>query len=268
MTPTMQGLLVAFLILTGVFWLIERISPGVKGQKKLRRGFRTDTFYWFFSPLVTGTLSRVIIALVLAPLLYLAGRSLEKAEVLAGAGPIAGLPVAAQALLLVVVGDFIGYWAHRLFHGRKLWPFHAVHHSSNDLDWLSAVRVHPVNDVLGKTTRSVPLVLLGFSPLVLAAYVPFLTFHAILLHANVSWTFGPLRHVVASPAFHRWHHSCEEQAMGKNFAGLLPVWDLLFGTFYLPQQVRPTAFGITGDPVPEGFVGQLAYPFASERRTP
>ena len=55
--------------------------------------------------------------------------------------------------------------------------------------------------------------------------------------------------------------------MGKNFAGLLPVWDLLFGTFYLPQQVRPTAFGITGDPVPEGFVGQLAYPFASEHRT-
>ena len=153
MTPTMQGLLVAFLILTGVFWLIERVSPGVKGQKKLRRGFRTDTFYWFFSPLVTGTLSRIIIALVLAPLLHLAGRSLERAEVLAGSGPIAELPVAVQAMLLLVVGDFIGYWAHRWFHRHRLWPFHAVHHSSNDLDWLSSVRVHPVNDVLGKTLQ-------------------------------------------------------------------------------------------------------------------
>lgn len=267
MTPTIQGLLVGFFLFAGIFWLIERVSPGVKGQQKLRRGFRTDTLYWFFSPLVTGVLSRIVIALMLAPMLYMAGRSLERSEVLAGWGPVADLPVAAQALLIVVVGDFIGYWAHRLFHRRRLWPFHAVHHSSNDLDWLSSVRVHPVNDVLGKAMRAVPLVLLGFSPLVVAAYVPFLTLHAILLHSNVSWTFGPLRYVISSPAFHRWHHSCEEEAIGKNFSGLLPLWDLLFGTFYMPQEVRPTVFGIAGDPVPEGFVGQLAYPFTAERRT-
>lgn len=266
MTPTIQGLLVSFILLTGIFWLIERVSPGVRDQKRFRRGFRTDAFYWFLLPIVTGTLSRVVIALALVPLLYVAGRSVEKSEILAGWGPTAEMPVVAQVLLIVVLGDFIGYWSHRLFHGRWLWPFHAVHHSSNDLDWLSSVRVHPVNDVLGKAMQAVPLLLLGFSPLVVAAYVPLLTLHAILLHANVSWTFGTLRYVIASPAFHRWHHSREEQAIGKNFAGLFPVWDLLFGTFYMPAEVRPAAFGITGDPVPDGFVRQMTYPFASLRR--
>ena len=266
MTPTITGLFVAFVLLTGIFWLIERLSPGVCGQKRFRRGFRTDALYWFFSPLVTGAVSRIAIALLLAPLLLLAGRSLERSAINAGWGPIAELPVWVQAMAILVLGDFIGYWVHRWFHGQKLWPFHAIHHSSTDLDWLSSVRVHPVNEVLGKALRAAPFVVLGFSPVVIAAYVPFLTFHAILLHANVSWAFGPLRYVISSPAFHRWHHSCEEQAIGKNFAGLLPVWDLLFGTFHMPKEARPRLFGVAGSPVPESFVRQMAYPFSARRR--
>jgi len=81
------------------------------------------------------------------------------------------------------------------------------------------------------------------------------------LHANVSWTFGPLGHVLASPAFHRRHHTKETAAIDKNFAGLLPVWDLLFGTFYLPKDRRPTEFGVHDDGVPDSFWGQLVYPF-------
>jgi sterol desaturase/sphingolipid hydroxylase (fatty acid hydroxylase superfamily) len=148
-----------------------------------------------------------------------------------------------------------------LFHSRRLWKFHAVHHSSKEVDWLSSVRLHPVNDAVSRIFQAVPFVLLGFSPAVVAAYVPFLTLYAILLHANVSWTFGPMGYLVASPAFHRWHHTKEPEAIDKNFAGLLPMWDLLFGTFYLPKDRRPTEFGVHDDGVPENFWGQLAYPF-------
>jgi sterol desaturase/sphingolipid hydroxylase (fatty acid hydroxylase superfamily) len=70
---------------------------------------------------------------------------------------------------------------------------------------------------------------------------------------------GPLRFVLASPAFHRWHHTSDEQGLDKNFAGLFPVWDLVFGTFYLPAE-QPTAFGVR-DEVPAGFLAQLAWPF-------
>ena len=112
-----------------------------------------------------------------------------------------------------------------------------------------------------------PLLLLGFSPAALAAYLPFLTLYAIMLHANVDWSFGPLRNVIASPAYHRWHHSAEEQALDKNFSGLFPVMDILFGTYYLPRGLKPQRFGVVGEAPPHGFFGQLVYPFRSPQTT-
>jgi sterol desaturase/sphingolipid hydroxylase (fatty acid hydroxylase superfamily) len=149
---------------------------------------------------------------------------------------------------------------HRLFHG-PLWRFHAIHHSSVDLDWLSSVRLHPLNDVLTRLVQVVPFLLLGFMPTVLLAYLPFLTFHAILLHANVPWSFGPLRHLISSPSFHRWHHTSQSEALSKNFAGLLPLWDWLFGTLYLPNGRQPQQFGVLDQAVPDGFWRQLVHPF-------
>lgn len=47
---------------------------------------------------------------------------------------IMSLPKTVQVLMALVLGDLIGYWGHRLFHGRTLWKFHAVHHASVELD--------------------------------------------------------------------------------------------------------------------------------------
>jgi sterol desaturase/sphingolipid hydroxylase (fatty acid hydroxylase superfamily) len=141
-----------------------------------------------------------------------------------------------------------------------------VHHSSTELDWLSSVRVHPVNDLLARIVQAIPILLLGFPVKILAVYIPFTTFYAILLHANVSWTFGPLKKIITSPVFHRWHHSSEVEAQDKNFAGLFPIWDLLFGTFYMPDGKQPESFGIIGNPIPPRFLAQLVYPFQSAPR--
>ncbi|MDX1561649.1 MAG: sterol desaturase family protein, partial [Gammaproteobacteria bacterium] len=142
-----------------------------------------------------------------------------------------------------------------------LWRFHAIHHSSQDLDWLSSVRLHPVNDWLSRWVQATALILLGFSPVVVAAYVPFLAFYAIMLHANVRWGFGPLARVVASPKFHRWHHTAEDEGLDKNFAGLFPIWDQLFGTYFMPRGRQPEVFGLHNETVPESYFGQLLYPF-------
>ena len=161
---------------------------------------------------------------------------------------------------MIVLIDFIGYWLHRAFHQRKLWPFHAIHHSSVELDWLAAARVHPVNDILNKSLQAMLLVALGYKPVLLAGTLPFFTVYAIFLHANVKWSFGPLRAVLASPCFHRWHHAAvKEGGMTKNFAGLLPVWDILFGTYYMPDE-QPIRFGIA-DAVPSKLLSQLIWPF-------
>jgi sterol desaturase/sphingolipid hydroxylase (fatty acid hydroxylase superfamily) len=60
-----------------------------------------------------------------------------------GRGPLAALPLVAQMIIFLIGEDFILYWSHRLFHGHALWKCHAVLHSSEDLEWISAARFHP-----------------------------------------------------------------------------------------------------------------------------
>ncbi|HEX5369098.1 MAG TPA: hypothetical protein VFY10_06750 [Dehalococcoidia bacterium] len=63
--------------------------------------------------------------------------------------------------------------------------------------------------------------------------------------------------------YHRWHHSAEREAINKNFSGLFPFVDGLFGTLYFPKGRQPTTFGVADQPVPAGFLPQLVYPFRS-----
>ena len=238
---------------------LERLFPARPGYRLFRPRWGTDLTYAFLTPLVVRVLRRLVVGLALVPVALAIGYGLHVERLLGGFGPLARQPVWLQGLEMLVLADFIGYWEHRLFHGRVLWRIHAVHHSSKQLDWLAAFRVHPLNDIAGGIFRALPLVLLGFTPTVLAGVLPLLTLHAIFLHANVPWRFGPLRFVISSPAFHRWHHTAEEEGRDKNFAGLLPVWDLLFGTFYMPDR-QPERFGVT-DQVPGSYLGQLLWPF-------
>jgi sterol desaturase/sphingolipid hydroxylase (fatty acid hydroxylase superfamily) len=71
--------------------------------------------------------------------------------------------------------------------------------------------------------------------------------------------------VIASPVYHRWHHSAAPAAINKNFAGLFPFWDRVFGTLHLPKDRQPTTFGVVGDAPPAAFLPQLFYPFRAPR---
>lgn len=269
MLARLIGLFAGFAVLAAIFAVIERLSPAKPDQPAWRRDSGTDLAYWFFTPLVSKAISRLAVGLAVALLAWHAGVPLTKEAIRAWAatpraGWIAAQPRALQALEVLVLGDFVGYWMHRLFHGRRLWKFHAVHHMSTQVDWLSSVRLHPGNDVATRLVQVFPFVLLGFDTTVLAAYVPFLSFFAIMLHANVTWDFGPLRYLIASPKFHRWHHTADDEGLDKNFAGLLPIWDLLFGTWYMPEGRQPARFGVRGTPPPDGLWAQLWYPFAGE----
>jgi sterol desaturase/sphingolipid hydroxylase (fatty acid hydroxylase superfamily) len=264
MAPTVQGLLISFIVLFVLFGALQLFRPAAKRLALIRRGFWTDLAYWAFTPLVTRAVTRICVAAVLIPVALLIYGRVDKDLLLNGFGPASRLPLWLQAALILIIGDFIGYWMHRLFHGGRLWHFHAVHHSSVDLDWLSSVRLHPVNDALMRIAGTLPVVALGFAPVAVAGIVPVLTLMAILVHANLDWDWGPLRWLIVSPRFHRWHHTDETSARDKNFAGLLPLWDILFGTYHMPRGRTPERFG-TDTPVPPGLVGQLAFPFRRSR---
>ena len=264
--PTLAGLAIAFAILFVVFRALEFARPREKRQRILRRGLTTDIAYWTFTPLITSATTRICVAAVAIPFALIVYGRIDKDLLLGGFGPASRLPLWVQAVAILIIGDFVGYWMHRAFHGRRLWRFHAVHHSSVDLDWLSAVRLHPVNDALMRVAGVLPVLALGFVPVAVAGVVPVLTLMAILVHANVDWDWGPLRALIVSPRFHRWHHTNEACARDKNFAGVLPLWDILFGTYYMPRDERPVSFG-TATPVPRGILGQLVFPFRRASRS-
>jgi sterol desaturase/sphingolipid hydroxylase (fatty acid hydroxylase superfamily) len=259
MSPTLQGLAVAFVVLLVVFRGLELFRPRERRLPLLRRGFWADLAYWAFTPLVTRAVTRICVIVAIVPIALIAYGKVDKHLLLNGFGPAARLPLWAQAVAILALGDLISYWTHRAFHRGRLWNFHAVHHSSVDLDWLSAVRLHPVNDALMRVAATLPLIALGLAPVAVASITPILTLMAILVHANLDWDWGPLRCVLVSPRFHRWHHTDETSARDKNFAGLLPLWDILFGTYYMPRDRLPQHFG-TRSPVPQGLLGQMLFP--------
>jgi sterol desaturase/sphingolipid hydroxylase (fatty acid hydroxylase superfamily) len=257
---TLIGTGVAFLVLLGIFRLLELTRPTHKRTSTLRDGFLTDLAYWILTPFTTRVLTRTAVIITLVPIVWFAHGQFDPELVKNGFGPLSHLPLWVQAALIIVLSDFLSYWLHRGFHSGRLWRFHAVHHSPTTLDWMSAVRVHPVNDAVMRVGSAVPLVALGLAPVAVAGVVPFLTFMAIFIHANLDWDWGPLRGVIASPRFHRWHHTSEEEGRDKNFAGIFPLWDILFGTYHMPIGRVPQQFGCDL-PVPQSLWGQWLFPF-------
>jgi len=264
--PTLTQTLLALVVFTGLFFVIERWLGRARVQKVFRKQWLTDATWWLVTPLFTKQIVKLILILP-ALLLVVAGLATVEGFQLrtyTGFGLLSQQPLWLQTIEVYGLADFIGYWTHRLFHRGRWWPFHAVHHSTEELDWLGSVRVHPVNDLVNQILQVSPLLLLGFNPWVTLSTAPFLTFYAIFLHANVNWDLGPLRGIIASPVFHRWHHSKDQAAWDKNFAGLLPLWDRLFGTYYMPKGRWPENFGIH-DLMPGHLIGQMWVPFAWAR---
>jgi len=262
--PSFTELGLLLLLLAAVMWPLEQLFPAYPQATLRRPGTRTDLIYWFFTPVCTKLLSLCFLVVALLGLFWLLGHTIGPG-LLDGYGPLARQPAWLQIAQVLIVGDFIDYWSHRTFHTRRLWRFHAVHHSPEHMDWLAYGRMHPLNDAGTRICQVVPLLLLGYSANAVAGVVPVLGFYVIFLHSNISWTFGPFRYVLVSPAFHRWHHARDDDAVDKNFAGIFPIWDLLFGTFYMPRDRLPKEYGVRKEVMPRSFWGQMLFPFRKVR---
>lgn len=185
---------------------------------------------------------------------------------MSAAGPAAGMrsfwtelpPVLALAAVLFIA-DGISYVRHRLEHTRWLWPIHAMHHSDRELSWFSAYRQHPLNRLWAVAFDIGLLLLIGVPLWAIYANALVRHYYGLLTHANVPWTFGWLGRVLVSPAMHRWHHVREGDGVGKNFATIFAVFDLAFGTYYVPSACHsPT--GLT-DEGHNSFLVQIWAPF-------
>ena len=133
-----------------------------------KRELATDICYWFFVPLITRVL-RIGLRVIGAAAVF----NIHDADELIafydnGHGPLAGLLLWVQAAIFLIVSDFMLYWLHRMYHGGGFWKYHAIHHFSENLDWISAARFHLVNLFLnlfpGTVAVDVTLLMAGRSP--------------------------------------------------------------------------------------------------------
>jgi sterol desaturase/sphingolipid hydroxylase (fatty acid hydroxylase superfamily) len=234
---------------------VERLRPSARGQRLLRGGVGTDLIHQLVDPVVVrasvalaGTGAVAIVMLFGDP-----NRALGAV--------VQAWPLGVQVLVGSLLTDLAGYWRHRLTHTRALWPAHAVHHSSVELDWLSTNRFHPIDQIITAFVQIFVLWALGFSQAAIALCATVRGLYGMFIHANVRLGYGPLDFVFVSPRQHRWHHSADPAARDKNFSTLFSIWDVVFGTFYNPRGREPTELGLGDERLPNNYLVHLGYPF-------
>ena len=257
-------LLVWLLLLAAIFVPLERWFA-VGPAKVLRPGLRADLAYYF----INGVVPVLALGVPLAAVAWAARRMMPAGVTVA----FAHLPSGMRVFAALAVAEVGLYWGHRWCHEVPLlWRFHVIHHSPRHLDWLVNSRGHPVDFIFTRLCGLVPLYGLGLAaplhgdPGSVAFLVMLLgPAWGFFIHANLGWRFGPLEWLIASPAFHQWHHANDNPAViNKNYAPMFPWVDRIFGTLYLPPS-RPAVYG-TDTAVSPNLGRQLTDPFAAFAR--
>jgi sterol desaturase/sphingolipid hydroxylase (fatty acid hydroxylase superfamily) len=96
---------------------------------------------------------------------------------------------------------------------------------------------------------------------VLALYFVFYAINGFFQHCNIELKLGPLNYIVSGPELHRWHHSVVIGESNKNYGNNLIIWDLVFGTWYLPKTEMVRELGLKNRKYPLDFLSQLKTPF-------
>lgn len=172
------------------------------------------------------------------------------------------LPVSVQVVMMILLADFLRYWLHRASHEfMPLWQLHAVHHSPDKLYWLNVGRFHPVEKSLQFLFDALPFIILGVDQSVLSLYFVFYAVNGYFQHSNIDLRFGWLNYLVSSAELHRWHHSDKVEESNRNYGNNIIVWDILFGTYFLPKDRVVDDLGLKNKQYPRTFLGQMKTPF-------
>jgi sterol desaturase/sphingolipid hydroxylase (fatty acid hydroxylase superfamily) len=133
---------------------------------------------------------------------------------------------------LFVAQDCLYYVFHRCSHRvRWLWAAHVVHHSSERLNLSTAFRQSLMYPIAGMWAFWTPLALLGFPPQQIIAIVLVNLAFQFFVHTQAIGRIGWLEYVINTPSIHRVHHARNARYIDHNYAGVLVVWDRLFGSY-------------------------------------
>lgn len=245
-------------LLTLIFLPLERLFA-LRQSADRRRAIPTDLGFYFLNSLLPALIMAVPLSMLVTALRQITPQAYVET--------VTALPLWSKLALGILVSEIGAYWGHRWSHEIPLlWRIHSLHHAPEHIDWLINTRAHPLDLVFTRLCGLVPIYVLGLanptatgSAAMVPVYITLIgTVWAFFVHANVRWRLGPLELLVATPAFHHWHHT-NDAHRDHNYAALFPWVDWLFGTLHLPRD-WPKVYGID-DPLPPTLTGQLLHPW-------
>jgi len=246
--PVTYSLLIALAVYLFEHFVLTRRYGMRSSLQKLRAwtpSSRTDlvavlfyefVFRWFsfFASLLCGVgLLYVLVSRLL--------RDVAWAGVLPGA--ITENPVLTMVLMFVVV-DFVLYATHWAMHAVPvLWRIHRLHHAAEEMTIGNGLR-RTVTEVSFQELSGLLLLFFLFGPQRPELILPVLVIRHVfdmIQHSDLPWDYGRMGRLIASPRFHRMHHSNDPRDYNLHFSDILSVWDYLFGTVSARYRQDPTA---------------------------
>jgi sterol desaturase/sphingolipid hydroxylase (fatty acid hydroxylase superfamily) len=182
---------------------------------------------------------------------------------------LAGVPL---FIVASVIGEFLPYWYHRLSHRADahsplsllLWRMHSIHHLPQTMNWRKTNWMHPLNTFINTFAKMFPLLCIGFGQDIVFAVGMMNIMVAYFSHANILAYTGVLDYIIATPRVHHFHHSTN-MAEAQNYANVLPVWDVVFGTYFNNGKEVDTVGLIAGTaheyPALSALSQQMQFPF-------
>jgi sterol desaturase/sphingolipid hydroxylase (fatty acid hydroxylase superfamily) len=141
--------------------------------------------------------------------------------------------------------DMAYYWFHRIAHERRFfWASHVVHHSSQHYNLTTALRQTWTGALGFNFIFWLPLIYVGFPPGMVLMFSAFSLVYQFWIHTETIGRMGPLEWVMNTPSHHRVHHATNAKYLDANYAGVLIIWDRIFGTFIAEDQKEPPRYGI------------------------
>jgi sterol desaturase/sphingolipid hydroxylase (fatty acid hydroxylase superfamily) len=156
------------------------------------------------------------------------------------------IPWAWWSMALCFFGeDMAYYWFHRFSHERRwFWASHVVHHTSQHYNLTTALR-QTWTSALGFTFIFwLPLVIIGFPPPMVFLFSGISLVYQFWIHTEAIGRLGPVEWVFNTPSHHRVHHASNPRYLDANYAGVLIIWDRLFGTFVPERDDEKPVYGV------------------------
>lgn len=232
-----------------VFFFISLLLPKPEGKTEnlrnfhcahppslINKEFKCEAFYPLISSLITQPLVLFFIYAIMA-------FGVDDLPYQMFNHYIADVPIVLQVLLGLLVID-ISVWIRHGFVHKYLWSFHAVHHSAEEISWMTTTRLHPLDQFVMSVMDFVVLYVIGFSAEGMTLALLIKNWNNMFVHSNIVLDYPkPWKYIFVSPNMHRWHHAKEKEAHDKNFCVVFAFVDYIMGTYYVPDNALPKAYG-------------------------